>query len=117
MNKQMLRALAYDILCVLAMVIIGTRNHDQDTGVNGVLFVAAPFLISTLFARVYARAFKRNIMSIEGGVTIMLFTVAVGMILRRFVFDRGIATAFIIVATLFLGITMIGWRALLARRA
>jgi hypothetical protein len=32
------------------------------------------------------------------------------------VFDRGTAVAFIIVATVFLGITMFGWRALLARR-
>jgi FtsH-binding integral membrane protein len=45
------------------------------------------------------------------------YTVVMGMVLRNMVFDRGTATAFIIVATVFLGITMFGWRALLARRA
>jgi hypothetical protein len=40
-----------------------------------------------------------------------------GMLLRNLVFDRGTAPAFVIVATIFLGVTMFGWRALLARRA
>jgi hypothetical protein len=45
------------------------------------------------------------------------YTVVMGMVLRNLVFDRGTALAFIIVATVFLGITMFGWRALVARRA
>jgi hypothetical protein len=36
--------------------------------------------------------------------------------LRNYLFNRGTAPAFIIVATLFLGATMLGWRAVLARR-
>jgi hypothetical protein len=40
-----------------------------------------------------------------------------GMLLRNMVFNRGTAVAFVIVATVFLGITMFGWRALLSRRA
>ena len=116
MNRSALRALAYDIVCVLALVVIGTRNHNEDTGLTGVLFVAAPFLISVVGARIYTRALKRGEMSVEEGVTVVLFTVAVGMILRRFVFDRGIATAFIIVASIFLSSTMLGWRAFVARK-
>ena len=111
-----LRALAYDVLCVLALVIIGTRNHNEDTGFTGVLFVATPFLIAVVGSRVYTRLLKRGELTVEEGVTVVLFTVAVGMILRRFAFDRGIATAFIIVATVFLGSTMLGWRAIAARR-
>jgi hypothetical protein len=45
------------------------------------------------------------------------YTVVMGMVLRNVVFNRGTALAFIIVATVFLGATMLGWRALLARRA
>jgi RsiW-degrading membrane proteinase PrsW (M82 family) len=44
------------------------------------------------------------------------YTVVMGMVLRNYLFDRGTAPAFIIVATLFLGATMLGWRAVLARR-
>jgi hypothetical protein len=45
------------------------------------------------------------------------YTVVMGMVLRNYLFDRGTAPAFIIVATLFLGATMLGWRAFTARRA
>lgn len=117
MKVTPLRALAYDIVCVLALVIIGTRNHNEDTGVSGVLFVATPFLISVVGSRLYAFTLKKGVLSVEDGVTVVLFTVAIGMILRRFLFNRGIAAAFIIVATLFLGATMLGWRTVAAKRA
>jgi hypothetical protein len=38
-------------------------------------------------------------------------------LLRNMVFNRGTAAAFVIVATVFLGITMFGWRAVVAHRA
>jgi hypothetical protein len=40
-----------------------------------------------------------------------------GMVLRNLVFDRGTAPAFVIVATAFLGATMLGWRRLATRLA
>ena len=46
-------------------------------------------------------------------------TVLAGMLARRLVFDEGTATSFVIVATLFLGAGLVGWRAvwqLFARR-
>jgi hypothetical protein len=45
------------------------------------------------------------------------YTVLMGMVLRNFAFDRGTALPFVIVATLFLAATMLGWRAVAARRA
>ena len=117
MKNAALRALAYDIVCVLALVVIGTSNHNEDTGLAGVLYVATPFLISVVGSRLYALSLRKGVQSVEDGVTVVLYTVGIGMILRRFVFDRGIATAFIIVATLFLGSTMLGWRAVAAKRA
>jgi len=39
----------------------------------------------------------------------------VGMVLRRTVFDRGTAAAFVVVATLFVGLFLVGWR-LIARQ-
>jgi FtsH-binding integral membrane protein len=117
MNRVALRALAFDLLCVVAMAIIGTNNHKTDTGISGILFVAAPFLIATTLSRVFMRATKKDETTVVDGVTVVLFTVAIGMILRRFVFDRGTATAFVIVAIVFLGTTMLGWRALISRRS
>jgi hypothetical protein len=48
-------------------------------------------------------------------VSVWLGTVTIGMVLRNLLFDDGTATAFIIVATIFLGAVLNGWRSI-ARR-
>ena len=116
MSRTALRAFAFDALCVLLMVVIGTRNHETDTGITGILFVAAPFWIAMSLAHL-APLLQRTNRKEQNAYVVWGYTVVMGMVLRNMVFDRGTATAFIIVATVFLGITMFGWRALLARRA
>ena len=116
MSRTALRAFAFDALCVLLMVVIGTRNHETDTGITGILFVAAPFWIAMSLAHL-APLLQRKNRKEQNAYVVWGYTVVMGMVLRNMVFDRGTATAFIIVATVFLGITMFGWRALLARRA
>jgi hypothetical protein len=49
------------------------------------------------------------------GVLVWIITVALGMVLRNLVFDRGTAAAFIVVASVFLAITMNGWRIISTR--
>ena len=116
MSRTALRAFLFDALCILLMVVIGTRNHKTDTGLSGILFVAAPFWIAALVAHL-APQFQRP-KKVEAHVVVVWgYTIVMGMLLRNLVFDRGTAPAFIIVATVFLGITMFGWRALLSRRA
>jgi hypothetical protein len=116
MSRTAFRAYAFDALCVLLMVVIGTRNHDTDTGITGILFVAAPFWIALSLAHL-APLLQRKNRKDPNTYVVWGYTVVMGMLLRNLVFDRGTAVAFIIVATIFLGITMFGWRALLARRA
>ena len=116
MSRTALRAFVFDALCVLLMVVIGTRNHERDTGINGILFVAAPFWIALTLAHL-APLLQRKNRKDPNTYVVWGYTVVMGMLLRNLVFDRGTAVAFIIVATVFLGITMFGWRALLARRA
>ena len=116
MSRTALRAFAFDALCILLMVVIGTRNHKTDTGISGILFVAAPFWIAmslTHLAPLLQRKNRKN----PNPYMVWGYTVIMGMLLRNMVFNRGTAAAFVIVATVFLGITMFGWRALLARRA
>jgi len=116
MSRTALRAYAFDALCVLLMVVIGTRNHKTDTGITGILFVAAPFWIALSLAHL-APLLQRKNRKDPNTYVVWGYTVVMGMLLRNLVFDRGTAVAFVIVATIFLGITMFGWRALLARRA
>ncbi len=114
MSRARLRPLLYDMACVLALVFIGTRNHDQDTGVSGVLDVAAPFWIAVVIAWLMLRAY-RTPRAMSTGAAIWIISVSLGMVLRHFVWDRGTAGAFIVVATIFLGATMMGWRAIANR--
>ena len=116
MSRTALRAFLFDALCVLLMVVIGTRNHKTDTGISGILFVAAPFWIAMSLAH-FATLLQRKNRKDPNTYMVWGYTVVMGMVLRNVVFNRGTALAFIIVATVFLGITMFGWRALLARRA
>jgi FtsH-binding integral membrane protein len=110
MARIALRPFLTDLACVLVFVLIGTRNHGTDTNTGGVLSVAAPFVMS-LFA-VHVAGLAPRARTITAGVMIWAVTVALGMVLRHYVFDKGTATAFVIVATVFLGITMVGWRVL-----
>jgi hypothetical protein len=58
------------------------------------------------------RAWRRPT-KVTTGVLIWPITVLVGMIVRNLVFDDGTATSFVIVATVFLGACLVGWRAAL----
>lgn len=113
-DSRPVRHFIYDALCVLALVIIGTRNHDTDTGVGGVLYVAAPFWIALVVGWIVTRA-HRSSNGTATGVFIWIVTVALGMVLRNLVFDRGTAAAFIVVASVFLAISMNGWRIISTR--
>jgi hypothetical protein len=94
-----------DVLAVVVFVAIGRRNHDEGTAISGVLSVAAPFLIalgiSWIGLRTWREPFNRTSL-----IATWVITVFVGLLLRRLVFDRGIATAFIIVATITLGVLL-----------
>jgi FtsH-binding integral membrane protein len=98
------------------MVVIGTRNHKTDTGISGILFVAAPFWIAMSLTHL-APLLQRKNRQDPNPYMVWGYTVIMGMLLRNMVFNRGTAAAFVIVATVFLGITMFGWRAVVAHRA
>ena len=108
MSRIAIRPFLFDVVCVTAFVFIGPRNHDTDTGAGGVFSVAAPFLMS-LFA-VHVAGLAARAKTITAGIIIWVATVGLGMVLRHWVFDKGTATAFVIVATVFLGGSMVGWR-------
>ncbi|MEN9648696.1 MAG: hypothetical protein RLZ17_732, partial [Actinomycetota bacterium] len=46
----------------------------------------------------------------KNGVVIWLVTVVLGLLLRNLIFDRGTATPFVIVATVVLGVLLVGRR-------
>lgn len=110
-RRQVVLAATFDIAAIVLFVLIGRRSHDEDNALGEALRVAAPFLIGLAVGWLVARAWKAPT-STTTGMVIWPVTVAAGMLLRRFVFDDSTALAFIIVASIFTGLLLIGWRIL-----
>ena len=108
-------AFVVDVVVIVVFVAVGRRNHDEAATVSGYLGTAAPFLIALALTWLAARAW-RTPTDARTGYTVWIGTVVLGMILRKFVFDDGTATAFVIVATVFLGAGLNLWRLALRSR-
>lgn len=102
-------AAGLDTAFVVAFVAIGRNNHDEDPGVAGLAATVAPFLGGLVVGWLVAKAWD-NPLDLRTGLIIWPVTVVVGMVVRRILGD-GTALAFVIVATIFLGVTLVGWRA------
>ena len=103
-----------DAVAVVVFVVVGQRNHDGSSDIYGIINLAAPFLIalgtSWAILRTWRRPFNR-----ASFVATWAITVVGGLFLRRVIFDRGIAMAFIIVTVISLGL-LLGLGRLLSRR-
>ena len=104
-------AIAVDSICVLIFAIVGRGSHREANDLVGVLSTAWPFLAGTLTGYVLARAW-RHPATLRSGAIVWLCTVAVGMLLRLAT-GRGTDLAFVLVATIALGVLLLGWRAIL----
>lgn len=107
------RLLVLDVVAVVVFVAIGRDTHGRDATFAGFLATAAPFLIAVAAGWVVARAWTRPVGLQTGGIVVGV-TLLVGMVVRRAVFNDGIATSFIAVTALFLALFMLGWRVLAA---
>lgn len=100
-----------DVACVVVFVAIGRANHGEADSASGFLETAWPFLLALVIGWVVVRAWRRPTGVVPVGLGVWVVTVAGGMVLRA-LSGQGTAFAFVIVATVFLGVTLLGWRAL-----
>ena len=109
---------ALDVCCVLVFVAIGRASHHDGDSAGGLAAVAWPFLAGLGAGLLVTRAWRRPEAIVPAGLGAWLGAVIVGMALRV-VAGQGTAPAFIVVALAFLGLFLLGWRAVLAtfRRA
>lgn len=108
--------LVADLACVLALALGGRNTHDADESVWIVLVIAWPFALAAGLAHAALTALGRPTRRAwpEGAVVVVV-TYAAGMALRA-LSGRGLAPGFLVVALLFLALSMLGWRALVSVR-
>lgn len=104
-------AAVLDVACVLLFVAIGRASHHEADAVLGFLRTAWPFLSGLAIGWVVMRAWHRPAGLVPAGLGVWLITVAGGMVLRV-ASGQGVAVTFVIVALVFLGIFLLGWRTL-----
>jgi Protein of unknown function (DUF3054) len=109
-------AFGLDTCLVLAFVLIGRASHHDGGGLAGFARTSWPFVAGLGVGELATRAWRRPATLLPAGIGIWLCTVTVGMALRAAT-GQGVAIAFAGVALAFLGLFLLGWRALLTWRA
>ncbi|MGB6180261.1 MAG: DUF3054 domain-containing protein [Rhodococcus sp. (in: high G+C Gram-positive bacteria)] len=106
---------AVDVVLVIGFSAIGRSSHEEGMTVMGVLSTAWPFLVGLAvgWALTYALYREKFVAAalVPTGVVAWIGAVVVGMLLRQ-VSGAGTAASFIVVATVTLGIFLLGWRAI-----
>jgi hypothetical protein len=116
-GRWSLIALLADVVCVIVFCAIGRRSHAEGLTVAGIAETAWPFLAGTGVGWLVIRGWRRPFSVIPVGVVVWLCTVAVGMALRKLT-SAGVATSFVVVASVSTAVLLLGWRgaAALVRR-
>ena len=109
MDRRVPLAVGIDVFSVTLFVAVGRREHERDSAIAGLIDTAAPFLLALALAWIVLRAWRRPT-DWRTGVGVWAITVVAGMLLRNLVFDDGTAASFVIVATAFLALFLVGWR-------
>ncbi|MBT2484935.1 MULTISPECIES: DUF3054 domain-containing protein [unclassified Microbacterium] len=109
-----LPAVIVDAVLVLIFAAIGRASHQEDPA--GFLLTAWPFLVALVLGHLVAALLPgrpRRPWSVSWGAVVWVVTVAGGMLVRVVSGDTA-EVPFIIVATLVLGVFLVGWRAVAA---
>lgn len=102
-----------DAAFIIVFAAIGRASHSEAQPVLESLSVAWPFLVGAAAGWAIAwYLLGRAPTSLVAALPIWLAAIVLGMSLRAAT-GRGIAVSFIIVATLFLGLFLLGWRVIL----
>ncbi|TFB52583.1 DUF3054 domain-containing protein [Cryobacterium sp. TMT1-19] len=108
-RSSLLLAAGLDAALVLVFVLIGRASHQED--ILGTLITGLPFLGGLLVGWLIMRAWRSPQKIVWTGTGIWLFAVGVGMLLRT-VSGQGTEFSFVVVATVVLGVFLLGWRGL-----
>lgn len=109
-DRRTALAALLDVVLVIVFTGIGRRTHEEGLDLLGWAHTAWPFLVGLGVGWALVVLTRRTWPVRPGpGVVVWVSSVVVGMLLRT-VSDQGTALPFVVVATLFLGATLLGWR-------
>ncbi|WP_244962947.1 DUF3054 domain-containing protein [Nocardioides dongkuii] len=109
--SRWLGPLVADLACVLALAVGGKNSHDAGDSAWAVLAIAWPYALAAGLAHAWLiSSGRRTSRAWPEGAIVLAVTYVLGMLLRA-ISGRGLAPGFLVVAALFLAVTMLGWRA------
>ncbi|MGA7206527.1 MAG: DUF3054 domain-containing protein [Specibacter sp.] len=112
--KLLASAIVLDVVLVLVFAASGRSSHHESMGLGGILTTAWPFLAALAAGWLLTRNWRAPVLLWPNGVCLWLITVAGGMALRILSGETA-AFSFVIVATLVLGLFLLGHRAIINR--
>lgn len=102
-------AAVIDVAGVVLFVILGRSSHAEALSTIGTLDTLWPFLAGLVLGWVLTFAWLRPLAILWPGMPIWIITVAAGMLFRASG-GQGVDFPFVVVATVFLGLFLVGWR-------
>jgi len=110
-------AAVIDVALIVVFALIGRSSHGEANGLLALWTTAYPFLAGWAIAYVTSGAWARPLRFWPTGIVAWILTVFVGMAIRvatgQGVVDGDpLPISFVIVATIVLGVFLLGWRAL-----
>lgn len=103
-------AVGLDLVMIVVFAVVGRSTHEKGLDVGGVLLTLGPFLVGLVVGwALVVRLGRTWPVAVGHGITVWAATLVLGMLLRA-VSGQGTALSFVVVATLFLGVTLVGWR-------
>ncbi|ROP64570.1 MULTISPECIES: DUF3054 domain-containing protein [unclassified Curtobacterium] len=114
-------AAVIDVVLIVVFALIGRSSHGETNSIGALWTTAYPFLAGWAIAYVTSGAWARPLKTWPTGVVAWILTVFVGMAIRvatgqGVVDGNPLPISFLIVATVVLGVFLLGWR-LVARGA
>jgi len=100
-----------DVAWVLVFVVLGRTSHTEGLTPAGIARTAWPFLGGLAVGWIVGRAWRSPAALVPTGVVVWPVCVAVAMVLRL-ASGQGVVVAFVLVALAFVGLGLLGWRAL-----
>lgn len=108
-------AAVIDVVLIVVFAVIGRSSHGEAASAVGLWTTAYPFLAGWAIAYVTSGAWARPLRLWPTGVVAWILTVFVGMAIRvatgqGVVDGNPLPISFVIVATIVLGVFLLGWR-------